>query len=131
MIRTISLAAVGLYLLGALSAAAQTVGTSSESASSSGTPDTSVYVAGDWTYPSPQVVLRLTDDGYIHGRVAIDCLIGSDGRLTKCDLLDAAPRGVEPARSVVNTFLRYAHVDPASVPGGLRPGARKKFIYSW
>ncbi len=84
-----------------------------------------VYIEGTWTYPTTEAVQSVVK-GFGPGQVELDCAVGRDGHLTECDM-DAT----KPGRLVSDVFVKYTHVDPASVPGGIPAGARKKFTYKW
>lgn len=97
--------------------------------------DPAVYIRGNWTYPdSDQMFSAFPAEALkagIEGRVAIDCLVSADGTLTACDVMSEEPAGYGFGEATANAFVKFCHVDPASVPGGIQPGARKKFIYKW
>jgi hypothetical protein len=131
MLRKMTSAAVLVTLFVPWVALAQASSSPEAAASSSSSATTSRYVAGNWTYPSIGVMEHIRENGYSTGEVTIDCEIGPDGHLTTCDVVHAFPAGTEPAHSVAKAFLNYAAVDPASIPGGLRPGDHKKFTYKW
>lgn len=97
--------------------------------------DPSVYVNGAWILPNldqekayrPE---RASQDG-VGGSVTIDCLVGVSGYLTECDVIDETPQGYGFANATVAMFLKYVHVDPATVTGGLHSWSRKRFTYGW
>lgn len=98
-----------------------------------GTP--SVYLAGKWTYPSTgDMEMAYPADALlakIGGRVMLDCEVAPTGKITSCDVLSEDPPGYGFGEATANAFINHAHVDPASVPGGIQPGSRKKFVYVW
>jgi hypothetical protein len=131
MLRVMLLAAAAVNLLCFGSALAQTTdSTSSINTAPDAKPETFV-IAGEWVYPSPNLLTHLRSDGYATGRVNMDCQVGSDGHLTSCDVLYADPGGADPANIVVDAFIKYTAVDPASVPGAIQPGAHKRFSFHW
>jgi len=131
MFWTISVAAATLYLLGAVPASAQVTSSSADSASSE-TSSAPYYLEGKWTYPGVGPIgAAVEGSGSSQGEMLIDCQVGADGHLTACDLVAVSPGGTETARAITKVFLVYTHVDPASVSGGIQPGARKKFKYTW
>ncbi len=93
------------------------------------------YIGGDWTYPGSDEMGDLypprAQDNEIEGTVTIDCAVNATGRVTGCDILSESPAGYGFGLATVKAFIHYAHVDPASVDGGLRDGDRKKFTYKW
>ena len=101
------------------------VGTSAQASS---TP--AIYLDGKWIYPGVEVIEPVVQ-GFAPGQVALDCAVGSDGHLTECDVTAAQPPSAQPGRAIAEVFVKYTRVDPASVPGGIPPGARKKFNYTW
>ncbi len=95
----------------------------------------SVYVSGDWILPNTDQEqayrpARAIQEG-VGGTVAIDCLVRADGYLAECDVMQEDPQGYGFADATVAMFLKYVHVDPASVPGGLHSWSRKSFTYGW
>ena len=92
-------------------------------------------IAGSWTYPSveqgegayPEKALQ--DE--VSGIAMIDCLVDVSGKLISCDIVSETPADYGFGAATVKIFLEGAHVDPASIPGGLVPGCRKKFSYRW
>ncbi len=88
------------------------------------------YIAGNWTYPAPQPLNDALKD-YSGGQVVLDCAAAADGHLTQCDVLKDGtfPRPAGPL--VAEVFVKYCHVDPASVDGGVKDGDRHKFTYKW
>ena len=99
-------------------------------------PDNSdVYLGGRWTYPDMDVMARAYPkeawSAQIAGRVMIDCEVAPEGNITSCDVLSEDPPGYGFAEATANAFIQHAYVDPTSVPGGIQPGSRKKFVYVW
>ena len=94
-----------------------------------------IYLAGKWTYPSSGDMSLAYPaaawNGGIRGQVTIDCEVAPTGKITSCDIISEDPAGYGFGEATANAFVEFAHVDPASVPGGIQPGARKKFIYKW
>ena len=118
-----------LCLLGVGPVSAQATSSSADSAASeiSSAP---YYLDGKWTYPGVDPIGAAVR-GYPTGKMFIDCQVGTDGYLTACDLISVSPDGADAAQAIIKVFLAYTHVDLASVPGRIQPGARKKFIYTW
>ena len=93
------------------------------------------YIAGNWTYPTSENAgaaypAKAIADA-VGGRVTIDCAVDASGRLTSCDIVSETPPDYGFGAATVKMFLEEAHVDPASVQGGLVAGCRKKFVYAW
>lgn len=93
------------------------------------------YLAGNWTYPSSESAAdaypekALQDE--MQGFVTIDCLVDVTGKLISCDIVSETPPDYGFGAATVKIFLEGAHVDPASVQGGMVAGCRKKFTYKW
>lgn len=89
------------------------------------------YVDGNWTVPTPEQMKAAwpakaqKDD--VEGRVTIDCAVAPNGGLSSCDILAENPRGYGFGAAAVKIYFKFAHVDPASVTGGLKPYSRRKF----
>ena len=96
---------------------------------------TGTYLAGNWTYPGPDEAAADYPAGAqaaeIEGRVTLDCQVAATGKLIACDVIAENPPGYGFGSATVELFMSAAHVDPASVPGGIPAGARKKFTYAW
>ncbi len=90
--------------------------------------------AGEWSYPGSDMMGDLyppkAQDNHVEGTVTIDCAVNAIGRVTHCDILNESPAGYGFGEATVKGFIRYAHVNPASV-GGSIDGARQKFTYKW
>ena len=129
MFRIVTQALVAGYLVLSPPALAQMAAASTDSAASTAS-DAPYYLEGRWTYSDVGPVGKAVD-GYPPGKMAMDCQVGADGHLTACDLTSVTPGGLDAAQAIIRVFMAYTHVDPASIPGGIKPGARKKFIYSW
>ncbi len=97
--------------------------------------DAAVYLAGKWTYPDMDVMASAYPNealvARVGGRVALDCEVAPTGKITSCDLMSEEPPGYGFGEATAMAFIGHAHVDPASIPGGIPAGARKKFVYVW
>ena len=45
--------------------------------------------------------------------------------------MNEAPKDYDFGVTTATLFVKYTHVDPATVDGGIRPGDYKVFIYKW
>ena len=95
------------------------------------THDASSYVDGNWTLPTPEQIkagwpTRAQKDG-VEGRVTLDCSIAPDGRLASCDHPVDSPPGYGFGVAAIKLYFKFAHLDPASVTGGLNANSRRKF----
>jgi len=95
------------------------------------THDASSYVEGDWTVPTPEQIkafwpARAQKDG-VEGRVTLDCAIAPNGKLASCDRPVDSPAGYGFGQAAIKAYFKFAHVDPASITGGLVAYSRHKF----
>ncbi len=93
------------------------------------------HIEGRWTYPDSDRMSGLYPpralEDEVEGTVTIDCAVDASGRVTGCDILSESPAGYGFGLATVKAFIRYAHVDPNSVDGGVIDGDRKTFTYKW
>lgn len=121
MLKAMLLATAMVFLVCGPSALAQTIASTSSINPAPDVKPSTNLIGGEWAYPIVPLIIRLRSDGYATGRVNMDCQVSSDGHLTSCDVLYADPAGAKPANIVVDVFIKYTTVDPASVPGGFSP----------
>ena len=90
---------------------------------------------GDWTYPTSDQMVdaypKQAEAEGKEGKVSFDCQFAADGTIKACIILSEDPEGFGFGQATIDLFIKYCHVDPASVPGGLKEGDRKKFTYNW
>lgn len=124
----------------AVSANAQTpVASASSSASSapSAIPSEMMarYAHAKWTYPGSDQMANMypgkAQDERVEGTVKIVCAVAADGYLDKCAVLEETPKDYGFGVATATAFVKYAHVSPATVSDGIRPGDYKTFIYKW
>ncbi|MGZ3306695.1 MAG: hypothetical protein ACXU8U_12615 [Asticcacaulis sp.] len=138
-------AAAGLACLAASHACAQTGETASSGASSSsGAADLESlvppemrarYAHAHWTYPNATQMA----DAYppkaqaetVSGMAVIACAIAGNGSITGCKIVAEDPKSYGFGYVTAQVFIKFTHVDPASVEGGIRPGDYKLFKYYW
>ena len=96
---------------------------------------TARYTHARWTYPGPEQMADLfpprAQDERLSGTAKIVCTIAPDGLLDKCAVLDETPKGYGFGLATATAFVKFAHVDPNTVEGGIKPGDYKVFIYKW
>ena len=109
----------------------------SDVADASSLPDLSQKhsIAGNWTFPNANVMIRnfpeRAANDHIGDTLVLSCDVASDGSIPSCQLLADLEPSYGFASATVNLFIKYAHVDPASVGGGIPEGANHLFTYNW
>jgi hypothetical protein len=93
------------------------------------------YAYAKWTYPNADQMANVypgkAQDRRVEGKVTIVCTIAADGYLDKCAVWKEEPSGYDFGVTTATLFLRFTHVDPATVAGGIKPGDLKTFVYKW
>ncbi|HTN40639.1 MAG TPA: TonB family protein [Asticcacaulis sp.] len=93
------------------------------------------YIAGKWTFPSGERAVQLFPDKAIkervQGQATVECIIQRDGKISSCTVISETPEDYGFGAATAELFVRYAHVNPKSVNGGLKGGELKKFTYRW
>ncbi len=93
------------------------------------------YVHAKWTYPNADQMSNSypgkAQDEHVSGQAKIVCAVDADGYLEKCAVLDEAPKGYEFGLATATQFVKYTHVDPKTVDGGIKAGDYKVFMYKW
>ena len=93
------------------------------------------YIAGKWTFPSGERAVQLFPDKAIkervQGQATVECIIQRDGKISSCTVISETPEDYGFGAATAELFVRYAHVNPKSINGGLKGGEFKKFTYRW
>jgi len=93
------------------------------------------YKQSRWTYPTSEQMAeaypRAAQDSRIQGAAQIACFIDTDGYMKRCVVVAEEPQGYGFGRVTADLFMKYAHVDPVSVEGGIQPGDFHMFVYKW
>jgi len=93
------------------------------------------FITGNWRFPNAANAAPLYPSMAAHehitGAATVECLASSSGSMQACKLLAETPRGYGFGQATVKLMMKYCHVDPASVKGGLQPGDRARFTYQW
>jgi len=87
---------------------------------------------GTWIVPTADEVAAAWPsaarrDG-IKGYVIIECGVNRAGRVGDCTSVVEPVAGYGIGTAIASLYETGARVDPASVPGGIRPGVQKRFI---
>ncbi len=93
------------------------------------------YVHAKWTYATAeeaaQAYPRQAQDSRVQGATQIACFIQPDGHLNRCVVLAESPAGYGFGKTTSDLFVKFVHVEPASVEGGIQSGDFFVFIYKW
>ncbi len=97
--------------------------------------DASLMTEGTWTYPGWDE----TEAAYpaqavkdkVEGQATIYCDVSATGQLVRCVVLSESPAGYGFGAAAVALYQAHCHVDPATVPGGIKPGAHRKITTRW
>lgn len=92
------------------------------------------YATAKWHYPSGHEMGQYPDRAAaqaLPGVAVINCQIKPDGKLAPCVILSEAPEGYGFGVAAAKMFVKYVHVDPATVNGGIRPGDFRIFTFKW
>lgn len=93
------------------------------------------YAHAKWTYATAEAAAeaypREAEDSRIQGAAQIACFIKPDGQLSRCVVLAESPEGYGFGKTTSDLFVKFVHVDPASVDGGIQPGDFKVFVFNW
>ena len=93
------------------------------------------YTHAHWTYPGSEQMAdaypREAQDSRIQGAAQIACFIKPDGYISRCVVMAEAPKGYNFGLATAGAFQKYAHVDPASVDGGIQAGDFYVFVFKW
>jgi hypothetical protein len=93
------------------------------------------YAHAKWTYftsaQMAEAYPRRAQDEHVQATITTVCNIAADGTLSQC----AVPKNArdEYGFTVVTAtlFVKYCHVDPATVAGGIQAGDYKVFTLKW
>lgn len=91
--------------------------------------------AGTWSFPTGEEMAASYPPDAVEDRVddtvMIYCQLAPNGSLSSCQVLaDLRPK-YGFGKATANLFVGYSHVDPATVSGGIQPGAYHLFTYKW
>ncbi len=93
------------------------------------------YAHAHWTYPNSRQIAeaypRRAQDSHIQGIAQVACFIQADGRMKRCVVLTEDPKDEGFGAVTQDLFLKYAHVDPTSVDGGIQPDDFYVFTLKW
>ena len=93
------------------------------------------YAHAHWAYPNSAQMAnaypRQAQDSGITGTAEIACFIQPDGSMQRCVPLAESPEGYRFGTVTAQQFLKYMHVDPATVEGGIQPGDFYVVTYKW
>jgi len=93
------------------------------------------YARAKWTYPGSNQMADMypekAQDNRQEGMAKIVCVIAADGTLDRCAVMNETPASYGFGVATATAFVKYAHVDPATVGGGIKPGDYKVFLYKW
>ncbi len=96
---------------------------------------TARYQNSAWTYPTATEMADFYPaeaQAYsTNGQAVIDCMIAPSGALTTCRIISESPGGYEFGVTTVKLFLKWCHVDPATVTGGIQDGDHRTFTMEW
>ncbi len=93
------------------------------------------YAQARWTYPNTDQMSasyppRARGQGF-SALVKIECAIMTDGHLGECTIIKEDAPGYGFGVATVRPFVKFAHVAPDTVEGGIKPGDYKVFSYKW
>jgi hypothetical protein len=93
------------------------------------------YAHAKWSYPASDQMADLYPDRAAEeaqpGVAVIACEIKPDGSLDPCIIGGEAPKEYGFGVATATLFVKFAHVDPATVDGGIQPGDFKVFTFKW
>lgn len=93
------------------------------------------FITGNWSFPNAANAAHLYPSMAAHehivGVASVECLATPSGSMQTCKLLTETPEGYGFGQATVNLMMKYCHVDPTSVKGGLQSGDRARFTYKW
>ena len=134
------LTCVALLAFAASDADAQTAQSSSSAAATDAKPlippeMVARYAHAKWTYPNAGQMVDIypgkAHDKGVEGLATIVCAVAKDGYMDKCAVMKEAPTDYDFGVTTATLFVKYCHVDPATVDGGIKPGDYKVFTYKW
>lgn len=67
----------------------------------------------------------------VDGKSMVDCRVAEDGAVSECVPAFESPRGYGFGAATVKLVREHVRVEPTSVLGGIKPGARMEFTYDW
>jgi len=133
-----------LLLLASASFAAPTVATAEDQATASSSVASphldydaikARYAHARWSYPGSKQIADAypprAQDSHIQGAAQVACFIQPDGDLKRCVILSESPEHEGFGAATCDLFLKYSHVDPNTVDGGIQDGDFKVFILKW
>jgi TonB family protein len=98
-------------------------------------PDPTALTEGRWTYPAPKAMdaayPQAAEKAGVEGSVVIDCAVMPTGQLVRCVIISESPVGYGFGAAAVAVYQAGCRVDPATVPGGIKPGAHRRFTVKW
>lgn len=90
---------------------------------------------GAWTIPTSKemdaVYPAVAKKQEVEGRAVVNCEVTATGRLVRCVVESETPQGYGFGAATIAVYQARAHVDPASIRGGVKPGAHKRFTVRW
>lgn len=93
------------------------------------------YAHAVWTYPKGNHLADLYPPRALsenqQGAVVLACTINTNGTFDKCGVMAENPKGYDFGMATATAFIRYAHVDPKTVGGGIQTGDFWVFLYRW
>lgn len=93
------------------------------------------YITGKWSYPNTDNEVAYYPPKALEqnkaGLATVDCELDHEGFVVACRIVSEDPKGYDFGYMTASMFINFAHVDPASVEGGLKDGDRRKFTYKW
>ncbi len=93
------------------------------------------FAHAKWTYPAADQMAGIypakAHDNEIEGLATIVCVVAADGYMDKCAVMKETPEGYDFGVTTATLFVKFCHVDPATVDGGIKPGDYKVFTYKW
>jgi len=97
--------------------------------------DDSLMTSGTWTYPGMDDIdaayPKKAQADEIEGQATIYCDVTPSGRLAGCVIVSETPADYGFGAATVALYQAHCYVDPASVPGGIKPGAHFKTTMRW
>ncbi len=88
---------------------------------------------GTWIYPTrinSNLYPEKASHDHVQGQAVIDCYVKQSGHISQCSVRRESPAGYGFGKASVDAFVRYAHVDPSTIPAGAWAGS-KAFALNW